>query len=54
MKQPEEYPSYEMDADEKCVVLMVVSEALGRPYEVRLIGDRQNWVSCEVVGRSQP
>lgn len=53
MKQPEEFPPYTMDADEECVVMLVLSRALGLPYEVRLIGDRKNWVSVEVVGRPQ-
>lgn len=51
MKQVEEFPRYEMEADEKAIVMMLLAEALGRQYEVRLIGDRENWVSVEVVGR---
>jgi hypothetical protein len=54
MNQPDEIPRFIGDADERAVILLALAEALGGPYEVRLIGDRENWVSVEVVGRPQP
>lgn len=54
MNEVEKVRRYEMDADDKAVVMMALAEALGLPYEVRLIGDRTNWVSVEVVGWPQP
>lgn len=44
----------QMDADDLAVLLMALAEAAGEPYHVRLIGDRENWISVEVVGGPRP
>lgn len=49
MKPPDEIPRSKLEADDLAIILAVVAEAAGEPFHFRLIGDRENWVSVEVV-----